>query len=123
MSISFGKYLHTHPLEESSSSEEDEDFREVMTYKNYSMEELISNCMRSFKFLRALDKGNPDFGASGFVRDADGKIITKHDKDVAGRKNTAKALEVIERCRSFIRMCNSSAFSFHPTFRWAMRAT
>uniref|UniRef100_A0A914V4U3 Uncharacterized protein n=1 Tax=Plectus sambesii TaxID=2011161 RepID=A0A914V4U3_9BILA len=74
VSVSFGKYLHTHPLEESSSSEEDEELREMMTHKGYN-------------------KGNPDFGASGFVRDADGKIITKHDKDVCGRKNTAKALQ------------------------------
>lgn len=42
------------------------------------------------------------FPPCGFVRNNDGEIITKHDKEMTGRRNCNKMMQVVHQCASCI---------------------
>ncbi|KAK0420294.1 hypothetical protein QR680_014602 [Steinernema hermaphroditum] len=61
---------------EESEGDDDEEFREWATHLLYAKRE------------------RDEFPACGYVRDSGGKMITKHDKDLAGERNSSKAMQL-----------------------------
>uniref|UniRef100_A0A1I7ZCC3 Serine/threonine-protein kinase RIO3 n=1 Tax=Steinernema glaseri TaxID=37863 RepID=A0A1I7ZCC3_9BILA len=63
-------------VSEESDVDDDEEFREWATHLLYAK------------------RDRDEFPACGYVRDHGGKMITKHDKDLAGERNTNKAMQL-----------------------------
>ncbi|TKR65263.1 hypothetical protein L596_025690 [Steinernema carpocapsae] len=62
--------------EESENDDEDEEFREFATHLLYAKRE------------------RDEFPLCGYTKDHEGKITTKHDKDIAGERNTNKVMQL-----------------------------
>uniref|UniRef100_A0A0M3HQQ3 Serine/threonine-protein kinase RIO3 n=2 Tax=Ascaris TaxID=6251 RepID=A0A0M3HQQ3_ASCLU len=76
--VNFKPYLPSYDVEgdyDEESSEDDEDIRELATNLFY-------------------ENVKEEFPPCGFVKDAEGNVITKHDKEVMERRNTNKVMQL-----------------------------